>query len=194
MTRTGGLLALLLCLGTASAYYLPGTYPQEFLVGDVIQGKNRARTAEGQGVGWPRHPSITPGRASSRQLAGQALTCVVGLATGCCCRVKVSTRRAVGRAVGIAVAAQVLDLPPPCSLAIAAEANSLVSSEVRVLLLLFFKAVAGPLRTCGRWPVETAAPRLDYLAAAPPGASIEEQHAGVTQVCPTCSRGHQPLG
>ncbi len=42
MLRTGGLLALLLCLGTASAYYLPGTYPQEFLVGDVIQGEGTA--------------------------------------------------------------------------------------------------------------------------------------------------------
>lgn len=31
--------ALVLLAGAAQAYYLPGTYPQEFLIGDVIQGE-----------------------------------------------------------------------------------------------------------------------------------------------------------
>lgn len=31
--------ALLMAAGAAQAYYLPGTYPQEFLIGDVIQGE-----------------------------------------------------------------------------------------------------------------------------------------------------------
>ena len=48
MLRTAGLLALLCCLRAASGYYLPGTYPQEFLVGDVIQGE-RGRSEEGRG-------------------------------------------------------------------------------------------------------------------------------------------------
>ena len=42
MLRAGGLLALLCCLQAASGYSLPGTYPQEFLVGDVIQGERGA--------------------------------------------------------------------------------------------------------------------------------------------------------
>lgn len=40
--RSGALLgALALFLGAqmACCYYLPGTYPQEFLQGDIIQGK-----------------------------------------------------------------------------------------------------------------------------------------------------------
>lgn len=32
--------ALVLLAGAAQAYYLPGTYPQEFLIGDVIQGEH----------------------------------------------------------------------------------------------------------------------------------------------------------
>lgn len=41
--RTKSVLALILlcstmCFEVASAYYLPGTYPQEFRVGDRLQG------------------------------------------------------------------------------------------------------------------------------------------------------------
>ena len=32
-------LLLLAALGAASAYYVPGTYPQEFFVGDKLQGE-----------------------------------------------------------------------------------------------------------------------------------------------------------
>lgn len=44
LRRLGWLLAALAFLAAcrpASAYYLPGTYPQEFLVGDVIQGERQ---------------------------------------------------------------------------------------------------------------------------------------------------------
>ena len=51
MLRTGRFLALLCCLQAASAYYLPGTYPQEFLVGDVIQGEEGRREQGGVGLG-----------------------------------------------------------------------------------------------------------------------------------------------
>ena len=51
MLRTGGLLALLCCLQAVSAYYLPGTYPQEFLVGDVIQGERGLEAGSGR-IKW----------------------------------------------------------------------------------------------------------------------------------------------
>ncbi len=41
MGRHLPILAALLLLGSAQAYYVPGTYPQEFKVGDVLQGGAR---------------------------------------------------------------------------------------------------------------------------------------------------------
>lgn len=42
MRRTLELFVLLALASSAVGYYLPGTYPQEFLKGDIIQGKRVA--------------------------------------------------------------------------------------------------------------------------------------------------------
>lgn len=55
-----GALALLLGAQMASCYYLPGTYPQEFLQGDIIQGKR---------VPQKRCPALLPGHRAGWALA-----------------------------------------------------------------------------------------------------------------------------
>lgn len=46
--RAAVLVALLACLAApAAAYYLPGTYPKEFFVGDVLPGECAAQGRPG---------------------------------------------------------------------------------------------------------------------------------------------------
>lgn len=69
--------ALLLLAGAARAYYLPGTYPQEFLIGDVIQGEWTRGAGDCRPVAcsdlrlclvwpWPRMHAVPTSLASAR--------------------------------------------------------------------------------------------------------------------------------
>lgn len=59
------LLVVGIVAGPARAFYVPGTYPQEWLVGDQLQGLRSSGRGEGSlalGPGWPSNPARWPRR------------------------------------------------------------------------------------------------------------------------------------